>query len=133
MAKIMVVDDDLDILFTTKMMLEIEGYVVAVAKSGEECLENIGIEKPDLLLLDIMLKGEDGWEVCRIIKDNNKTSHIPVVMFTVHTGEDIRSKSILYSKAEAQVDKPFRKEELLETIVESGNYFVVQISSFLNS
>ncbi len=116
MTKIMLVDDEPDIIFTTKMMLERENYEVVVAKSGKECLERLMKEKPDLVLLDIMMRKIDGWEVGRKIKEGNETSHIAVVMFTVRTSDDSKIKSFEYSKADAQIDKPFSREELLDTV-----------------
>ncbi len=116
MAKIMLVDDDPGIILTTKIMLEREGYEVVVARSGRECLDTIITEGPDLVLLDIMMRKINGWEVGRRIKDGKKTSHIPVVMFTVRTSEDSKKKSFQYSRADAQIDKPFTRGELLETI-----------------
>ncbi len=116
MTKIMLVDDEPDIIFTTKMMLERENYEVVVAKSGKECLERLMKEKPDLVLLDIMMRKIDGWEVGKKIKEDNETHHIAVVMFTVRTSDDSKIKSFEYSKADAQIDKPFSREELLDTV-----------------
>lgn len=116
MAKIMLVDDESDIIFTTKLILERGGYEVVVAKSGKECLDNIMEEKPDLVLLDIMMGALDGWEVGKKIKEDKETNHIPVVMFTVRTSAGSKIKSFQYSKADAHIDKPFHKEELLGTI-----------------
>ncbi|MFQ5887396.1 MAG: response regulator transcription factor [Candidatus Hydrothermarchaeales archaeon] len=117
MAKIMLVDDEPGIIDLTKRMLEREGYEVVVCRSGKECLDNIMEEKPDLVLLDIMMKPlDEGWEVGKRIKEDKETSHISVVMFTVRTSHDSKMKSFQYSKADAHIDKPFDKEELLETI-----------------
>ncbi|MFQ5888252.1 MAG: response regulator [Candidatus Hydrothermarchaeales archaeon] len=116
MAKIMLVDDEPDIIFTTKLMLERGGYEVVVARSGKECLDNIMEEKPDLVLLDIMMKGLNGWEVGKNLKEGKETAHIPIVMFTIRVSKESKAKSFRYSKADAQIDKPFNKKELLETI-----------------
>ncbi|MFQ5887419.1 MAG: PleD family two-component system response regulator [Candidatus Hydrothermarchaeales archaeon] len=116
MTKIMLVDDEPDIIFTTKTMLEREGYEVVTARSGKECLDNIMEVKPNLVLLDIMMLKMDGWEVGKRLKEDKKTSHIPVVMFTVRTSKESRIKSFQYSKADDQIDKPYSREELLETI-----------------
>ncbi len=116
MTKILLVDDELDIIFTTKMMLERENYEVVVAKSGKECLQKIEETDPDLILLDIMMREMDGWEVGKKIKEGNETGHIPVVMFTVRTSDDSKIKSFEYAKADDQIDKPFNKKTLLKTI-----------------
>lgn len=115
MAKILVVDDEPEILLLVKMMLERNGYDTSGAKNGDECLEKLS-EKPDLIVLDVMMPGDDGWEVCRKIKTNKKTKDIPVVLLTVRTSEKSRRKSIEYAKADAHINKPFEMAELLETV-----------------
>ncbi len=116
MTKILLVDDEPDIIFTTKMMLEKNGYKVTTATNSEEGLEELAKDKPDLILLDIMMPGVSGWETCRKIKDDPKTKNIPVVMFTVRTSKDSVQKSKEYAHADAQINKPFKMEELLELI-----------------
>jgi DNA-binding response OmpR family regulator len=116
MARILLVDDEPEIRVLTRMMLEKAGYEVMEAKDGEEGLRSLMKDKPDLVLLDIMLPGDDGWEVCRKIKANEKTGDIPVVMFTVRTSEDSVKKSMDYAHADAQIDKPFDRKELLATV-----------------
>lgn len=117
MARIMVVDDEPDIVYLTKIILEKEGYGVVEALSGEECLEKLKKEKPDLILLDVMMKGINGWEVCKKIKEEKKTKEIPVVMFTIRTSKDSVRKSF-ECRADEHVNKPFSKEELLKTVRE---------------
>lgn len=116
MTKIMLVDDDPDTIISSKMMLQSEGYEVVEIRNGNDCLDNILKEKPDLVLLDVMMPGMDGWEVCKQIKGDKETSPIPVVMFTVCTSGYDKKKSFDYSKADAQIDKPFTKQELLDAI-----------------
>lgn len=65
MAKIMIVDDERDIRSLVREMLEKEGYEVSEASAGEECLDRVKEEKPDLILLDIMMPTLDGWEVSK--------------------------------------------------------------------
>ncbi|MFQ6137137.1 MAG: PleD family two-component system response regulator [Candidatus Hydrothermarchaeales archaeon] len=116
MSKIMLVDDEPDILLLVGEMLRGEGYDVVEVKSGVECLENIKREKPDLVLLDIMMQDIDGWEVCKKIKEDAETKDIPVAMLTVRTSEESKIKSFNYSSADAHIDKPFDKEELFSII-----------------
>jgi CheY-like chemotaxis protein len=115
-ARILVVDDEPEIRFLTRTMLEKAGYEVVGARDGAECLEKLKEGAIDLTLLDIMLPGDDGWEVCRKIKADEKTKDIPVVMFTVRTSQDSVKKSLEYAHADAQIDKPFDKEELLNVV-----------------
>ncbi len=115
MAKILLVDDEPDIRFLTKRMLEKEGHRVTEAENGEMALGLLQRDKPDLILLDVRMPGLNGWEVCRRIKADDRTRSIPVVMFTVRTSEEDMQKSTEYG-AEAHINKPFDKKELLQLV-----------------
>jgi CheY-like chemotaxis protein len=116
MTRVLIVDDEPDILFLAKMMLEGDGHDVTLAKSSKECFEKLKEKRPDLILLDIMMPGgDDGWKTCREIKESEKTQDIPLAMFTVRSSDDSVEKS--YScGADAHIKKPFYKKELLETV-----------------
>ncbi len=116
MAKIMLVDDEHDIRLLVRKMLEKGGYEVSEASTGEECLDRVKDEKPDLILLDVMMAPLDGWEVSKRIKEDEETMGIPIVIFTVRTSDDSKVKSLQYAKADVHVDKPFDSEELLAII-----------------
>jgi CheY-like chemotaxis protein len=116
MARILLVDDEPDIRKLTRMMLETEGYEVLEATDGAECLEKLKEGVPDLILLDIMMPGDDGWVVCRKIRGDEKTKDVPVVMFTVRTSDDSVKKSLEYAHADAQINKPFDRDELIATV-----------------
>ena len=115
MAKILLVDDEPDIRFLTKRMLERQGYSVAEAEDGETALRMLQEERPDLVLLDVRMPGLNGWEVCRRIKADEETRSIPVVMFTVRTSEEDMLRSREYG-ADAHINKPFDRDELLGII-----------------
>ncbi|MFQ5816237.1 MAG: PleD family two-component system response regulator, partial [Candidatus Hydrothermarchaeaceae archaeon] len=115
MSRIMIVDDEPNIMVLTRKMLEKKGYEVSEAKSGEECLKRLKQEKPDLILLDVMLRGEDGWEICKKIKSAEETKGIPVVMFTIRGSEDSVEKS-MECGADAHISKPFDMEDLQDTV-----------------
>lgn len=118
MPKIMLVDDVPEIIYLVRMMLEREGYEVIEAKNGDECLEKLQNTAPDLIILDIMMPGLDGWEICRKIKEAKETRDIPVVMLTVRTSEDSIKKSYEYAGCDAHINKPFDRKHLLDTIEE---------------
>ncbi len=115
--KIMIVDDEPDVVDVVKMMLESEGYGVIGAHSGEECLEKIN-EGVNLVLLDIMMPEMDGWETLKKIKMNEEFASIPVSMLTALplTPEDARGKPI--QLIENYIIKPFTKKELVEKVGE---------------
>ena len=115
MAKILLVDDEPDIRFLTKRMLERQGYSVAEAEDGETALRMLQEERPDLVLLDVRMPGLNGWEVCRRIKADEETKSIPVVMFTVRTSEEDMLRSREYG-ADAHINKPFDRDELLRLV-----------------
>lgn len=113
MGKIMVVDDEKDVLLVVEAMLEDEGYDVISCTSGEECLQRIQGENPDLVLMDIMMPGLDGWATTAKIKDNPKTRHIPVAMLTVRASREDKIRSFQKSKCDAYIVKPIDRDELI--------------------
>jgi putative two-component system response regulator len=116
MAKlILAVDDEDDITFILKTVLSKRGYKVKEAYSGEECLEILKKEKPDLIFMDIMMPGIDGWETARRIKANPLTRDIPFSMLSVKCDPADKRKSQDYSFADAHLDKPLDFEILLNT------------------
>lgn len=112
----MVVDDEYEVADIVKKMLESEGYEVVVANSGDECLEKLKEVTPDLILLDIMMPGMDGWETLKQIKTNEETKDIPVSMLTALplTPEDTEDKPL--DSIENYIVKPFTKKVLLHKI-----------------
>lgn len=114
MAKIMVVDDEEGVLFVVKEMLREAGYDVVSCGSGEECLDKIKREMPDLVLMDIMMPGMDGWATAAKIKEDPETRHIPVAMLTVRGSKEDKLWSFHWSKCDAYLVKPIDREELLK-------------------
>lgn len=81
-SRVLIVDDNEDVLTTYRIVLERLGYEVVEAKNGRECLAQTEKKPPDLVLLDALLPGLSGSEVCRLIKETALTGHIPVVAIT---------------------------------------------------
>lgn len=115
MAMILLVDDEPDIRILTRMMLEKAGHSVVEAVNGDEGLRMLKNNRPDLILLDVMMPGMKGWKVCEKIKADKKNRDIPVVMFTIRSSEDSVKKSYECG-ADAHINKPFEIKELLDTI-----------------
>lgn len=86
--KILVVDDDVNAVQIIAVNLRYEGMEVIEAYDGEEALEKVEVEKPDLILLDIMMPTLDGIEVCRRLKRNPSTADIPIIMLTAKTMDE---------------------------------------------
>lgn len=116
MAKtILVVDDEPDILKLVKARLESDGYRVLTAIDGEEALLKVHTEKPDLIVLDIMLPKINGYDVCLNIKDDKNYKDIPIIILTVKFHpDDIRFAKAL--GADVYLTKPFEHDVLLENI-----------------
>ncbi|MFZ5596367.1 MAG: response regulator [Bacillota bacterium] len=115
MYKILVVDDEQNILELIRYNLEKEGYSVLTASSGEKALEVARREKPDLVLLDVMLPGFDGLSVCRVLRQNEETKKIPIIMISAR-GEELDKVLGLEMGADDYVTKPFSNRELLARI-----------------
>jgi len=113
--RILVADDEPDILNLTKLMLEQEGYLVTTASDGEETLRKAEAEMPDIILLDIVMPGKTGLEVCKILKAKRKTRDIPVVMFTA-LGQDVDRKLAKEVGCDGYFTKPFTLESLLTEV-----------------
>ena len=113
--KILVVDDEEDILELVKYNLAKEGYQVVSALSGEQALTRAREDNPDVILLDLMLPGLDGLDVCRHLKNNPNTSAIPVIMLTAKV-EDADIVSGLELGADDYITKPFSPRVLLARI-----------------
>ncbi len=113
--KILVVDDEPDLADTTKTLLKMNGYDAMTAGTGEECLSKAEKERPDLILLDVLLPGMSGLEVSRRLKNNKSTKDIPIIIVTALVGEDTAEKS-RERGAKYFISKPFDPEELLAKI-----------------
>lgn len=111
-TKILIVDDEADILTLLEYNLDKAGFEVISAQDGPEAIELTKKKRPDLIILDIMLPSMEGTEVCKIIKKDEATSHIPVIMLTAK-GEEIDRIVGLELGAEDYITKPFSPRELI--------------------
>lgn len=114
---ILVVEDEVELVEMVKMRLEANGYKVIAAYNGEDGLYWARKEKPDLILLDLMLPKMDGYKVCGLLKLNEKYKKIPIIMFTARAQEsDIKLGREV--GADAYIIKPFDSQVLLDKIKE---------------
>jgi DNA-binding response OmpR family regulator len=114
-AKILVVDDEADNIRILEVLLLRRGYEVIKARNGAEALQQVYSERPDLILLDVMMPIMDGFEVCKILKDNPETHLIPVVIMTALGQVEDRVKGI-EAGADDFLTKPVHRDELLARI-----------------
>jgi DNA-binding response OmpR family regulator len=113
--KILLVDDEEDILDFLELILEEQGYAIVKANSGREALASAQMHHPELILLDVMMPGMDGWEVLKLLKADEEVAHIPVAMLTARS----EMKDKIQGLQEGAIDyisKPFATKELLEKL-----------------
>ncbi len=112
---ILVVDDEPGLREIVRVNLEAEGYQVLEAATGQEALELVKRAQPDLLILDLMLPGMDGWEVLRRLEADPETAGVPVIILTARAGDEERLRG-LEEGAVQYIVKPFYPEDLVATV-----------------
>ena len=112
---ILVAEDDAAILELIRINLESRGYKTSCHTSGEKALLSAGIDKPDLILLDLLLPGIDGIQVCRLLREEEKTKNIPIIMVTAK-GEEQDIVEGFEAGADDYITKPFSPKVLLARI-----------------
>lgn len=113
--KILVIDDEEDILELLEYNLTREGHKVTCVSTGEDGLKLVRSTVPDLIILDLMLPGVDGLEVCRVLKNDPKTLHIPIIMLTAK-GEEADIVTGLEIGADDYITKPFSPRIVLARV-----------------
>jgi two-component system alkaline phosphatase synthesis response regulator PhoP len=114
-GKILVVDDEIYIVHILDFSLGMEGYDVVTALDGEQALDKLKSEKPDLIVLDIMMPKLDGYEVCKAIKSDPATKQIPVILLSAK-GRNVDQKMGFDVGADDYITKPFSPRKLVERI-----------------
>jgi two-component system alkaline phosphatase synthesis response regulator PhoP len=115
LSKILVVDDETYIVELVKFNLEKEGFQVIVAYDGLTALDIVKSQRPDLIILDIMLPQMDGFQVCKLLKQDSSYSFIPIIMLTAR-GEELDTVLGLELGADDYIKKPFSPRELLARV-----------------
>jgi DNA-binding response OmpR family regulator len=115
--KILVIEDKRDLVDTIKFRLEANNYAIITAYDGQEGLKKAREEKPDLILLDLMLPKIDGYKVCRMLKFDQKYKRIPVIMLTARAQDSDKMMGHEVG-ADAYITKPFEPQMLLAKIEE---------------
>lgn len=113
--RILVVDDEEDLLELIHYNLSKEGYRVTCAASGEEALSEARSNPPDLIVLDLLLPSVDGLEVCKLLKNDSRTKHVPIVMLTAK-GEEADMVTGLELGADDYITKPFSPRVLIARV-----------------
>lgn len=113
--RVAVVDDDESILEICQIILESEDYEVVTYTSGKH-LYQMDEPLPDVVVLDVLLAGEDGRDICMFLKQRAETSHIPVILFSAHAKAEIKDMMPQGTQPDRFIAKPFEIEELTQTV-----------------
>ncbi|ANM29153.1 hypothetical protein ABI59_05405 [Acidobacteria bacterium Mor1] len=116
-ARVLIVDDDAFIRRPLEFILKAEGFEPETAKDGEECLQKVKQIAPDLIFLDVMMPGRDGFSVCRELKADPDTADIPVIMLSAKGHEHDRTRGLELG-AEDYMTKPYSPSELIRRVRE---------------
>ena len=114
-GRILVVDDEIYIVHILDFSLGMEGYEVLTALDGEQALEKARAEHPDLIVLDIMMPKLDGYEICKMLKSEEGTKNIPVILLSAK-GRNVDQKVGFEVGADDYITKPFSPRKLVERI-----------------
>jgi len=118
--KVLLVDDDPDFVEAVKVIVQSGGYDVRIACDGKEGLEAVAAERPDIIILDVMMPVMDGHKTCAALKGNKETADIPIILLTAVadrvTTSTYTHRDMLESEAEDYMPKPVEPKELLELI-----------------
>lgn len=111
--KVLIVDDDIDILEVMNLLFEFSGYQTKTLPDAEYTYKFVDEFKPDAIILDVMLSGYDGREICRQLKSTDRTKKIPIIMISAHPDA---AKSTKQAGADDFLAKPFDIHELMEKV-----------------
>lgn len=114
-ARIAYVDDDLELRTVVSQFLEEEGYEVMLAADGDEGVGLILQERPDMVILDVMMPKQNGWEVAKSLRAHPELSDLPILMLT-GIGATLNEMTAPLYGANAHLDKPFQFDELLDKV-----------------
>jgi CheY-like chemotaxis protein len=124
-VRLLVVDDEPEVLNLLVPFLKKRGYTVSEAEDGDQALEKILTERPNIVLLDVMMPGLNGWEISQYVRDRPELDPVRIIMAT-GIGEEMNAATAPLYGADAYIDKPFRLEDVERTVqdviqrIESG-------------
>ena len=115
--RVLVVDDEPNMLLALQLMMRKAGYDVRLARDGEEALEAMVTHRPHIVILDIMLPGRDGFEICEVIRANPDWADVKIIMLTARAREVDRQKGLAVG-ADDYITKPFSTREVLQRVTD---------------
>lgn len=115
--QVLIVDDEPNIVLSVEFLMKREGYEVVTAADGQEALDILADERPDLVILDVMMPRKNGFEVCAEVRADAQLADIPILMLTAK-GREAEIKKGLSLGADAYITKPFSTHELVARVNE---------------
>lgn len=115
--KILIADDEPNIVVSLEFLMKREGYTVVIARDGQETLEAIARERPDLVLLDVMMPRKNGFEVCQAVRADEALQGTRILLLTAK-GRDTDIAKGMAMGADAYMTKPFSTRELVQKVAE---------------
>lgn len=115
MLKVMVIDNDIGLVQLLQLVLESRGFDVRVATNGDEALEMLKIERPDVILLDLMAPKKEGLEVCRRVRASSHADHVPLVVLSAKSDAQTRFQA-MKAGADDYLVKPIRPSDLVKRL-----------------
>ena len=116
-ARVLIVDDDAFVRRPLEFILRAEGFRPETAKDGEECLQRVAESPPDLIFLDVMMPGQDGFSVCRTLKADPRFASIPIILLTAKGHEHDRHRGLALG-ARDFMTKPYSPSDLIQRVHE---------------
>ena len=114
--KIVYIEDDIEMTYLIKMILERKGYEIITTNNGLEGFELVEKENPDLVLLDLMMPEIDGWDIFQQLRSNSNTEKIPVIVISAKAQPIDKVLGLQVAKVNNYVGKPFKPQELIDSI-----------------
>jgi DNA-binding response OmpR family regulator len=118
--KVMIADDEPSILMSLEFLFKKEGYQVFIARNGQEAINIFNVERPAILILDIMMPKVDGFEVCQYVRKNEENKDIKIVFLSAKNKESDKDKGLELG-ADLYLTKPFSTRELIKQINQLAN------------
>ena len=113
--RVLIVDDEPNIVISVEFLMKREGFAVSVARDGEEALERIHADRPDLVILDVMMPKMNGFEVCERVRADPQLSAVRILMLTAK-GREAEMRKGLTLGADAYIPKPFSTRDLVNRV-----------------